>query len=69
MNGKKVRTVTTHARLKQGLKLHDGLSRAERDADKAVSVWSWTQFYHKPYSCDWQQAYNKACERKWRYTE
>ena len=33
------------------------------------SVSSWTHYYHKPYKCDWNEAYNKALDRKWRYYE
>lgn len=67
IRGKRVRTITEHERLKKGLRKHMGVTREEKDADKAVSVWAWTQFYHKPYANDWQQAHQKAIERKLRY--
>lgn len=31
---------------------------------KQTSISSWTQFYHKPYECDWAEARQKAKERK-----
>ena len=40
-----------------------------KEAAKNTSIHSWTFFYHKPYADDWQQAHQKAVERKWRYTE
>ena len=32
---------------------------------KSLSVSAWTQRYHKPYQCDWNEAYNEALQRTW----
>lgn len=65
----KIRTVSEHERITKGIRNRAYVTREEKDAQKSVSVWSWTQFYHKPYANDWNDAYNKACERKRRYKE
>lgn len=68
IRGKQVRTVSEHERLKKGIHKRTFIYADEtKEGRQAVSVWSWTQFYHKPYENDWQQAHQKAVERKLRY--
>lgn len=62
-----IRTVSEHERITKGIKTHAYVTKAEKDAQKSTSVWAWTQFYHKPYQCDWNEAHQKAVERKLRY--
>lgn len=64
-----IRAVSQHERIKHGIRDRAYVTAENKDAQKSVSVWSWTHFYHKPYANDWNEAYNKACERKRRYKE
>ena len=66
---KRFRTISEGEKIRKGLRRSYMYWDESKEAKRGTSVWAWTQFYHKPYSCDWQQAYNKACERKWRYME
>ena len=36
---------------------------------KNISLSAWVQWYHKPYECDWQDAYNSALGRRWKVLE
>lgn len=66
--GKKVRTVSVHERIKRGIQSRTWIPWDEsKEALKNTTVHSWTHFYHKPYQFDWLEAHNKAIERKWRY--
>ena len=68
--GKRVRTMSEHERLKNRIKNRAWIPWDEsKEALKNTTISSWTQFYHKPYQADWQQAHNKAVDRKWRYEE
>lgn len=49
--------------------LDDGgftMSSWKKIEEKQLSISAWTQFYHKPYECDWKEARQKAIDRKWR---
>lgn len=36
---------------------------------KQIGLSAWVQWYHKPYECDWKEAYNKALDRRWKVLE
>ena len=36
-----------------------------KNEQKKISLSAWTQFYHKPYECDWLRAHNMALAKKW----
>ena len=60
-----LRTVSSVERYKKGYIPQD----ETKEWQQGVSTSAWTQFYHKPYQCDWKEARQKAIERKWRYNE
>lgn len=63
MKGKPVSSISENERVRKGFVPWD----STKEFKKATSVSAWTQFYHKPYQTDWQQAHNKAVERKLYY--
>lgn len=68
--GKRVRTMSEHERIKNGIHSRTWIPWDEsKEALKNTTISSWTQFYHKPYQTDWQQAHDKAVNRKWKYED
>ena len=61
MRGSTVHTMTETQRYRKGFIPWD----STKEYQKNTSVSAWTQFYHKPYQTDWQQAHNRAVERKY----
>ena len=69
-NGKKVKTISEREKYRMGINSRTWIPWDEsKEALKNMTISSWTQFYHKPYQTDWQQAHDKAVNRKWKYIE
>lgn len=34
---------------------------------KKIGLSAWTHWHHMPYECDWQNAYEEALKKFWRY--
>lgn len=56
-------TVSMKERFRKGYIPWDETKAAKKNA-RAIH---WTQFYHKPYQCDWREARRKAIERIIKY--
>lgn len=68
IRGKVVKTISKHERIVKGIPDKAYIPWDEtKEAMKNTSVHSWSFFYHEPYKCDWQEAHQKAVERKLRY--